>query len=74
MLSSVADIETFLNRLEEKSGARLLRKLDLPVSDARRARLDLQRSGITTGSLYPAGTRSLGFARACRTLRGRFFV
>lgn len=73
MLSNVADIQTFLEKAEQKTGARLLMKFDLPTSEVLHALRDLYHMGTTRASLFGPGSGSSRFARVCRTLRSRFF-
>jgi len=67
MLSTVVDIEKYIEVVENKLGGRLMTKIDLPLSEARTALSALRSMGITEGSLFP------GLDGVCKELRDRFF-
>jgi len=63
-LTSVDDIERYIQLQEEKFKKTFLEAFDIPVSEAPKALADLRAMGITVGSLFP------GIDGACEEMRG----
>ncbi len=66
MFSNINHIENIIQLHEKKQGD-FLRRISIPVSDARKAMHDLNLMGITWGSLFP------GFDGICKQLKSRHF-
>lgn len=66
MFSNVCDIE-YLVQSNEKIKGEYLKRISIPVSDAKKAMHDLNLMGITWGSLFP------GFDGICKQLKSRHF-
>jgi hypothetical protein len=63
-LTSVDDIERYIQLQEGKFKKTFLEAFDIPVSEAPKALADLRAMGITVGSLFP------GIDGACEEMRG----
>mgnify|MGYP000526585017 CR=1 FL=1 len=66
MFSNVDHIEGIIQRNEKEKGE-FLKRISIPVSDAKKAMHDLNLMGITWGSLFP------GFDGICKQLKARHF-
>lgn len=66
-ISNVDDIEAFIKIYEDYHKEKYLRKIDLLVSERKRAMRELQLMGITAASLFP------GFDGICKYLKERCF-
>ncbi|MDH5573201.1 MAG: FRG domain-containing protein [Gammaproteobacteria bacterium] len=66
MFSNVNHIENII-QINEKTKGEFLRRISIPVSDAKKAMHDLNLMGITWGSLFP------GFDGICKQLKSRHF-
>ena len=66
MFSNVNHIENIIQLNETKKGE-FLKRISIPVSDAKKAMHDLNLMGITWGSMFP------GFDGICKQLKSRHF-
>ena len=66
MFSNVNHIEGII-QYNEKNKGEYLKRISIPVSDAKKAMHDLNLMGITWGSLFP------GFDGICKQLKARHF-
>lgn len=66
-VTSLDDIESYINEKEESKKKTYLSAIDLPVRNRREVIHELRHMGITAGSLFP------GLDGACEELAGRFF-
>jgi hypothetical protein len=66
-LTTIDDIETYIQSIERLQNYNYLRAIDLPKDIGNCARRELAMMGLTAGSLFP------GIDGACEELRDRFF-
>jgi hypothetical protein len=67
LLSSIDDIEGYIQAMEKDRASHYLQVIDLPHSERQNVMRELSLMGVTAGALFP------GLDGACEDLRERFF-